>query len=217
MAEAVRILSIDGGGIRGIIPAMVLQWIEGTTGKRISEMFHMVADTSTGGLLACGLVTPARGSEPRSATEMVDLYRNRGGEIFHSSFWKGFGSLCGIADEKYDAEALEKILKKYFGEAKLSQVAKDLLVTSYNIETRRPFFFKSWKARGEKLDNDETAADRDFLIRDLCRATSAAPTYFEPRGVKKLIRTNTSFQVDMIETLLHLGRWMKIARTVDWT
>ncbi|MGD2269474.1 MAG: patatin-like phospholipase family protein [Desulfobacterales bacterium] len=184
MAGTARILSIDGGGIRGIIPALILQRIEERTGKQISEMFHMIAGTSTGGILASALTTPVMGGKPRPAAEIVDFYRKRGMEIFSSSFWHGFGSLGGMVDEKYEANNLEGILEEYFADTKLSELGQDVMVTSYNIERRQPFFFKSWKARGEKLREGETAEDRNFLMREVARATSAAPTYFEPAYAK---------------------------------
>lgn len=186
MAGTARILSIDGGGIRGIIPALILQRIEERTGKQVFELFHMIAGTSTGGILSCALTAPHHKAKPRQALQIVDLYRRRGKEIFGSSFWHGFGSIGGMVDEKYEAKYLERILKDYLGTQKLSNIDQDLLVTTYNIKTRKPFFFKSWKARGEKLRTEETAQDRDFLLRDVARATSAAPTYFEPARVKNV-------------------------------
>jgi len=183
MANVARILSIDGGGIRGIIPALILQRIEERVGQPISELFHMIAGTSTGGILACSLTAPTVGGRPRSAADIVDLYRLRGKDIFKSSFWHGFGSIGGMIDEKYPSEYIEQILQEYLQDTRLSQIQQDLLVTSYHIHIRKPYFFKSWKARGEKLRGTETASERDFLLRHVARATSAAPTYFEPAYV----------------------------------
>jgi patatin-like phospholipase/acyl hydrolase len=184
MAGVARILTIDGGGIRGIIPALILQRIEERTNQKISDMFHMIAGTSTGGILACALTAPVANGMPRTAAEIVDLYRIQGKEIFESSFWHGFGSIGGLLDEKYESKNIEEILEYYMENAGLSNIKQDLLVTSYNIHTRKPYFFKSWKARGEKLREGETAQDRDFLLKYVSRATSAAPTYFEPAYVK---------------------------------
>ncbi len=186
MPGVARILAIDGGGIRGIIPALILQRIEERLNKPISELFHMIAGTSTGGILACALTAPVNNGMPRSASEIVDLYRVRGKEIFKSSFWHGFGSIGGLVDEKYKSENIEKILKYYFEDTKLSNLKQDLLVTSYNIHSRRPYFFKNWKARGELLRQEENAQDRDFLVKHIARATSAAPTYFEPAYVPNI-------------------------------
>jgi patatin-like phospholipase/acyl hydrolase len=183
MANVVRILAIDGGGIRGIIPALILQRMEERLKQPISELFHMIAGTSTGGILGCSLTAPTTEGQPRSAAEIVDLYRVRGKDIFKSSFWHGFGSIGGMVDEKYPSEYIEDVLREYLADVRLSQIEQDLLVTSYDIHSRKPFFFKSWKARGEHLRNAESAGDRDFLLRDVARATSAAPTYFEPAYV----------------------------------
>lgn len=188
MRNTVRILSIDGGGIRGVIPGRVLEQIEERTDQPIADLFHMIAGTSTGGILAAGLSTPGDNGRPRlSAADLVAIYRDQGKDIFESSFWHGFGSMAGTVDEKYEADNLERILDNRLGDGRLSQALTDLLVTSYDIERRRPHFFKSWKARGEHLKADELANQRDFHLKDVCRATSAAPTYFEPAWISNSV------------------------------
>jgi patatin-like phospholipase/acyl hydrolase len=117
MANVARVLCIDGGGIRGIIPALILQRIEERTGQQISDLFHMIAGTSTGGIQACALTAPTGNGTPRSAAEIVDLYREQGQRIFNSSFWHGFGSLGGLMDETYEADGLEEVLGEYLAES----------------------------------------------------------------------------------------------------
>jgi len=164
------ILSIDGGGIRGLIPALVLAEIEKRTGKRISELFDFFAGTSTGGILALGLCRKNGKSKPMySASDFAGLYEKKGRKIFSRSFWKGMSSVGGITDEKYSEKGLEEVLKKYFGKELLGASLKDVLITSYDIEDRKPYFFKSWRSEWEAV-----------TMRDVARATSAAPTYFEP-------------------------------------
>lgn len=86
-----RILSIDGGGIRGIIPATVLSEIEDRTGKSTAKNFDLIAGTSTGGILALGLSKHGNGGrqEQYSARDLAAIYADRGQEIFSRSFWKG--------------------------------------------------------------------------------------------------------------------------------
>lgn len=182
MPNIVRILTIDGGGIRGIIPAMVLRNLEAQLGRPIASAFHMLAGTSTGGIITVGLTRP----DPLPAAELVELYATRGSQIFSRSTWKSVRSLRGVSDERYNHEPLERILVDLLGESKLSDVPQDLLVAAYEIERREPLFFKSWKARGRDLSSGETAQQRDFLLRDIARATSAAPTYFEPAPVRSM-------------------------------
>ncbi|MCA8929496.1 MAG: patatin-like phospholipase family protein [Alphaproteobacteria bacterium] len=174
-----RILSIDGGGIRGVIPSVLLQQLEKRSGQPISALFDLIAGTSTGGILAVGLTVPGVRRKPKyTASDMVDLYANRGHEIFQRSFWRGLTSLGGVADEKYPAEPLEAILDDYAGKAKLAKTLVPIVVTSYDIERREPYFFKTrWAVE---------QADRNHYLRDVARATSAAPTYFEPAKVRSL-------------------------------
>jgi patatin-like phospholipase/acyl hydrolase len=158
------VLSIDGGGIRGIIPALVLAEIEERTGRRVAELFDLIAGTSTGGILACALGAPGA----RPAAELVDLYRARGPEIFRDSLWQRAVSGAGLLNEKHDHAALDGVLSGYLKDAWLSEATTRLLVTSYDLEAREPYFFKSWRP------------ERDAPLTAVARATSAAPTYFEP-------------------------------------
>src|SRR5829696_4513555 len=172
-----KVLSIDGGGIRGIIPAIVLAEIERRTGKRIAEMFDLVAGTSTGGILALGLTKPGHGGPEYSAKKLIDLYETEGGKIFSIPVWHRVHSGWGLAEEKYPSEGIEEVAKKYFGDVRLAQAHKEVLVTAYEIEKRGPWFFKRRKA----LDPDEGF---NPFMREVARATSAAPTYFEPLQLK---------------------------------
>lgn len=166
-----KILSIDGGGIRGLIPALVLTEIEDRTGKRIADCFDLIVGTSTGGILSLGLGKKnSEGSVQYKARELADIYIDEGKEIFSRSLWKGVASVGGLTDEKYSHDGLERILKNKFGEHTLiSDLCTNVMVTSYEIQQRRPVFIKSWK--------DEF---KNLTMWKAGRATSAAPTYFEP-------------------------------------
>ena len=173
-----KVLSIDGGGIRGIIPAIVLAEIERRTGKRIAEMFDLVAGTSTGGILALGLTKPGQDGKPEySAKKLIELYETEGGKIFSIPVWHRVHSGWGLAEEKYPSEGIEEVAKEYFGDVRLAQAYKEVLVAAYEIEKRGPWFFK----RRHALDPDEGF---NPFMREVARATSAAPTYFEPLQLK---------------------------------
>ena len=104
-----------------------------------------------------------------SAQQLVKLYEEHGGEIFEQSLWRKVRSVGGILEEAYSHEALEAILDRYFGERALSACSVPTMVTSYDIQHRRTVFLKSWHGDHAGLSCKEAA-----------RATSAAPTYFEP-------------------------------------
>lgn len=174
-----KVLAIDGGGIRGVIPGAILDHLEQKLGRPIADMFDLIVGTSTGGILAAGLTVPKGNGQPKlSAADMLKLYAERGDEIFSRSFWDGLTSLNGLSDELYSEKPLEKLLKAYLGDAKLTDCIKPVVITSYDIERREPYFFKTTRARESR--------DRNHLLRDVARATSAAPTYFSPAPVKSL-------------------------------
>jgi predicted acylesterase/phospholipase RssA len=169
-----KLLSIDGGGIRGIIPAMILAEIEQRTNKPAATLFDLMAGTSTGGIISLALSLGVGDGRPKyKALDLVDMYTNRGGEIFSRSFWHGVSSVAGLKEEKYPQEPLEAVLKDYFHDVPLQAALTRVLVSSYDIETRSPFFFKSWREECKPV-----------LMRYAARATSAAPTYFEPAQVQ---------------------------------
>jgi patatin-like phospholipase/acyl hydrolase len=127
-----RILSIDGGGIRGIIPALVLAELERRAGKPVAELFDLIAGTSTGGILACGLTIPGDGGRPRwHAEELVALYEKEGPHIFDRSLLKRITSLEGIIDERYPNRPLHDVLRRYFGDARLRNALTRVLVPAY--------------------------------------------------------------------------------------
>ncbi len=166
-----RVLSIDGGGIRGIIPAMVVAHIEKRMGEPAHKLFDLMVGTSTGGILALGLSRPGSGRQAQfSARRVVKLYEEQGDKIFEYSLWRKLRTVGGILEEAYSHEVLEGILGKYFAGATLGDCEVPTMVTSYDIQNRRTVFLKSWHADHQSL-----------LCRDAARATSAAPTYFEPK------------------------------------
>lgn len=166
------VLSIDGGGIRGIIPALLIAYLEKQTGRPASELFDLIVGTSTGGILALGLAQPAgeaAGESRHTAQQLAELYIEKGAAIFDRGWWRRLRSVRGIFEEAYGVEALESILADTFDNQVLASCRCHTMVTTYDIEQRKPLFIKSFKPQHEAI-----------LCRDAARATSAAPTYFEP-------------------------------------
>jgi uncharacterized protein len=169
----VKVLSIDGGGIRGIIPALVLAEIERQTKQPACDLFDLIAGTSTGGIIALGVTVPEPDGRPRhSAEDIVNLYVEEGPKIFSRSLLRIIETVDGLLEEKYSASGLEATLSKYLSGAALSEALADVLITSYDIQGHEPFFFKSRQAR--------ELPQLNYPLPVVARATSAAPTYFEP-------------------------------------
>ena len=118
MTNMFKVLSIDGGGIRGIIPAMVLAEIEERTGRPVAEKFDLIAGTSTGGILALGLTMPGDAGRPRyAAEELIGLYEEEGSRIFSDRA----GPIRSAFEERYPSRGVEEVLGEYFGEARLKE------------------------------------------------------------------------------------------------
>jgi uncharacterized protein len=187
MAKYKRILCLDGGGIRGIIPGQVLVNLERLLrskrgdNARLADCFDLIAGTSTGGILTCAYLVPDRDHPNRpkySAERAVDIYLERGQAIFDRNLWHRVTTAEGLFDEKYAASGLEAALEDYFGETKLSELLRPCLVTAYDIGRRKTHFFTQHDAKNSEKD--------DFRVREVARATSAAPTYFEAVRVRSL-------------------------------
>ena len=164
------VLSIDGGGIRGIIPALVLDYLEQASNKSISELFDLSVGTSSGGIIALGIAqADAQGKPKYTAHDLAEFFENSGRKIFQKTVWRNIRSAGGVLDERYSARPLEAALRKYYADTRLGDTLGSTMVTSYDIEGRRTLFLKSWHPDHETV-----------LCRDAARATSAAPTYFEP-------------------------------------
>lgn len=189
-----KVLSIDGGGIRGVIPALVLAEIEKNTGKRISELFDLIVGTSTGGILALALnVQDANGNPKYKAKDLTKIYLERGKDVFDKPLLRSIpiiGSIVNlIGDEIYSHQGLEEVLMDYLSDNRMSESIKNVMVTAYDMNNRTTIFMKSWKPKYKKL-----------LMRNCARATSAAPSYFEPKQME--IKDN---QNEKMKTLIDGG------------
>jgi len=180
----IKVLSIDGGGIRGLIPAMVLAEIERKTGDKIANMFDLMTGNSAGGIATLGLNVADQNRKPRfSAEKITEFFTKDGPVVFKKSPWKRVTSGFGILDEKYDHKPLVRVLKKYLGQNILETSVTRSLISTYDIYNRHPQFFKSWDKKYNKHN-----------MWEIARATSAAPTYFEP--IKLVVNEKKAVLVD---------------------
>ncbi len=177
MSDMIKILSIDGGGIRGLIPALILAHIEQEVGQPICDIFDLIAGTSTGGIIALALVKPGDAStdtkladERGAPQDAVNIYSNQGAQIFHGA--RMGDTLRTIRalfyDSKYSEQPIERALHDYFGDLRMRQALTPVIIPTYDIQNRTPRFFKSHKCE-----------DMNVPMWHVARATSAAPTFFD--------------------------------------
>lgn len=181
--QKIRVLSIDGGGIRGIIPATILAHLEqklqnksGDATVRLSDHFDFIAGTSTGGILASVYLAPDKDNPMKSrysAKDALDLYLKKGSQIFRTSFFDNLKSYFGLLRYKFRARGINEALKETFGESHfIDQFVKPCLITAYNITKEQSQFFTRCSAKNN--------ARKNFRIWEVARATSAAPSFFRP-------------------------------------
>ncbi|HSI99192.1 MAG TPA: patatin-like phospholipase family protein [Patescibacteria group bacterium] len=175
-----RILTIDGGGIRGIIPATLLAALESATARPVRETFDFVAGTSTGAVIAAGLAAgiPAR--------RLADLYAERSPEVFRRiPLVSGLRRL--VRGDLYDTARLHALIREELGPGArdwcLNDAPIDLLITAKRLEDGMPWYF----VRDTPANSGRAGS---FRLADVATASAAAPTYFQPwaiDGVGELI------------------------------
>lgn len=189
--KVVKILAIDGGGIRGIIPALILKNLEArlTNNKQLVDCFDIVSGTSTGGIIALLLTTPNKDNKPKyNISQVLELYKELGSEVFQRSIFKKITTGWGWWGAKYSEDKLMNIFEKYFGIVELKDTIKPVIIPAYEIEMDKTFFFKSTRAK--------TQANYNYQLKDIARATSAAPTYFTPAQIQDLTKKEQHILID---------------------
>ncbi|MEA5582040.1 LamG-like jellyroll fold domain-containing protein, partial [Nodularia harveyana UHCC-0300] len=187
-----KILSIDGGGIRGIIPAIILREIERRTEQPIANLFDLIAGTSTGGVLALGLTKPKTDLTSKAsilgiekpaytAQDLVSIFSEYGNVIFYETFYEELlGDFDEILKPKYTSQGKDEIFQQYFGKTKIVESLTEVLIPSYDIEKRMPVFFTS-NIEEENIDSRTLRkVCEGFTMREAAMATTATPTYFPP-------------------------------------
>ncbi|MEM9538412.1 MAG: patatin-like phospholipase family protein [Cyanobacteria bacterium P01_E01_bin.42] len=175
-----RILSLDGGGMRGMLSAKLLYLIEREidilTGQTLQEYFHFVTGTSTGSILAAGIAIGKTGEQ------LVQLYRERGRDIF--PYWGGKGYFSprrlpllvqnGLSAPKFSHQGLKKVLQEELGTQTLASIHHQnvnlsLLIPAYDTDDRKPIFFKTWKTHKWYAN---------LPIWEACVCSASTPTFF---------------------------------------
>ncbi|MBH8551220.1 patatin-like phospholipase family protein [Nostocaceae cyanobacterium CENA357] len=173
-----RILSLDGGGIRGVVTATILAAIEQRINQPLNQYFNLIAGTSTGSLLAAAI---ARGCHSK---EIIDLYKQKGKLIFpyQSRFSLQRIPLIlkyGLSAPKFSDSGLIQVLKEALGDTKLLDITKpQLLIVSYDTITREPIIFKSWR---------QDKGYGDVPLWEACLCSASAPSYFPAHKLEKRV------------------------------
>ncbi len=173
-----RILSLDGGGIRGIVTAQILSLIEKQIDQPLNEYFDLIAGTSTGSILAAAIATGIR------SEKIVEFYRENSSLIFpyQSRFSLKRIKLIfkhGISAPKYSDRGLTEVLKSVFGDKTIFDIPSPLLlIVAYDTIERKPIVFKSWR---------QDKGYGNIPLWETCVSSASAPTYFPAHKLEKII------------------------------
>ncbi|XP_075108756.1 patatin-2-Kuras 1-like [Nicotiana tabacum] len=174
VGEMVTILSIDGGGIKGIIPATVLSFLESQLQEldndedaRLADYFAVIAGTSTGGILTTMISAPNEKGRPLfAAKDTISFYFEHGPKIFPP------GASPPFFAPKFDGKYLHKVLQEKLGETRLHQTLTNVIVPTFDMKNFQPTIFTK--------NTDSNSPHLDAKMSDICIDTLAAPTYFPP-------------------------------------
>lgn len=174
-----RILSIDGGGIRGVYPAHILKCIEEKLNINLLASFDMIAGTSTGAIIAAGVACDIR------AKKMVDLYKHHGADIFKKKkSYIPFKKLRNVAqpmlESLYDSNSLAGLLKSIFKDISLGEISKPLMLPATDVGNGGVHVFKS-------TYDPSFLRDKSVKVVDAVIASCSAPTFFNPHKVDEYL------------------------------
>lgn len=185
----IKILTIDGGGVRGVIPASIILYMESILRRRVqnnnarlADYFDVIGGTSTGAILAGLYLLPSEASVSdllrnqylkykHSAEQVLDFYMTQPQNIFVQTWGDYCWSVGGWRRSLYSASAIEEVLSKHAGNVRLEDMNNRFMALAYNTDLGEPHLFVS-------PGPGDVNREGNFYLRDVLRASSAAPTYF---------------------------------------
>ncbi|CAL4983233.1 unnamed protein product [Urochloa decumbens] len=179
--KLITILSIDGGGIRGLIPATIVAFLEAKLQEldgpdaRIADYFDVIAGTSTGALLTSMLAAPDDNKRPLfAAKDLNTFYLENGPKIFpekKAGLLTPVVKLVGaVTGPKYDGVFLHDKIKSLTHDVRIADTVTNVIVPAFDVKYLQPVIFSTYEAHHDPLKNAH--------LSDICISTSAAPTYF---------------------------------------
>ncbi|KAK2445763.1 patatin protein [Trifolium repens] len=196
----VTILSIDGGGIRGLIPATILEFLESQLQEldgesaRLADYFDVITGTSTGGLVTAMLSAPNDKQRPLfAAKDVKPFYLEHCPNIFPQNKHLGLiGKLFrSLAGPKYDGKYLHNVVREKLGEIRVHESLTNIVIPTFDIKTMQPTIFSSYKIKKNPC--------MDARLSDICISTSAAPTYLPGYNFKNQDTEGNTHEFNLVD------------------
>lgn len=205
-AETINILVLTGGGVRGLIPLQVLAELERLTGKKTGELFDFMAGTSTGAINCAimALVDDAAGRR-FSAADIARDYVSNIRQMFSAPWYHKFLTVFGLFGPHYLPEGKLKVLRGYFGEATLADLATNLLVPVYDLVENALRIIRNWEPKGNQHYTN-------YLLLDLIHGASNPPLLFSPQAFlvanKKKVFIDPGVVINNPAEVILLNTWL---------
>ncbi len=208
------ILSIDGGGMRGIIPAAILSYLEEkiheiTKDKRlrIGNLVDFVAGTSTGSIIGAMMLIPGESKiYPKyKMSEIVQMYFDFGETVFKRNFWHNIKTIWGLFGPTFPTSNIETPLLKELNHHKLKELIKPCLFSGYDIEKRRVVLY---------TNKDDTEKYAEYYLKDVVRGSTAIPSYFSPARFQEGVNVNTIVDGGLFANNPSLVAYIEVSKTL---
>jgi patatin-like phospholipase/acyl hydrolase len=178
-ATLVTVLSIDGGGVRGIIPAFLLNKIEQDTHLHIANLFDFMTGVSTGTILVAGLTTPIETGGPKyTAEEIIRFYQHQSENVFSASLLHRIFTLGGLIGPKYESTGMQQLTQQYFGDTTMSKLLSHVVLFGYDLKNKGLIAFSNHGIHEVNMPY--------YKIRDVIDGTTAIMSYFSSKSLYDL-------------------------------
>lgn len=208
------ILSIDGGGIRGIVSATILSYIEKKIQQitqnprlRLGDLVDFVAGTSTGSIIGSFMLIPNenRTHPMYSMDEIINIYFDLSENIFKKKIIHNLKSGFGLFGPKYPDSNIEEPILKYLNHYKMKDLLKSCMFSGYDIEKRRANFF---------TNNDDAEKYGHYYVKDVVRGSTSIPSFFNPVQFHDGVDVNTIISGDFFASNPSLAAYVEISKTI---
>ncbi|CAI9293795.1 unnamed protein product [Lactuca saligna] len=196
--KLITVLSIDGGGIRGLIPAIILDFLENELKRidgedaRIADYFDVIAGTSTGGLITAMLTAPNEIKRPLfSAKDIKNFYLQNFPKIFPQDCNLAAKIIKSLTGPLYDGKYLHNSIRKRLQNIRLEDALTNVVIPTFDISTLQPTIFSSYEIKEKPYLN--------ALLSDICIATSATPTYLPPHHFETIDHEGQKHEFNLVD------------------
>lgn len=168
----VNVLALSGGGIRGVIPLYVLQYLEEQTGQPIAKLFDVIVGTSVGSINATALTLPGKKQGSKyQAKDVIALFDKYGPQIFEIDWTRKIFTVQGKFSPAFSSHQIYQILKQFFGETTLFELNDRVVIPAYDLKSHKPILFYSWGKNGNSPN---------FYLSELVTGAVATPGILPP-------------------------------------